>query len=542
VLRSATPWFVGAILLTLAAPPGRGAEPSTAPDPATLVKLGQQTIDRLAAGSAEWDTSIEMNGQTIRVETVWSRGAWKKTLVGVADERRIELFRIVQSGGLWAVWEQGKPFGLYRPYEAPLTFPGAYVMLALSEPLRIINVEMLSQATYDFTARDVASYHMPLSPAMRRSMEELLAGVERYKDDPKMAGNAQLQARLAGVREKLAKGIPLKVSLTTGLIEMRQIQDIECRFSNFRWLEAVDPQEFQVKKEGWADFSKPVMQDKAPEAFAMFGYFAAWRPGLKTNVPDAHLLNLDTGDLRRIPYGGMVSMPGCFLKDRSQVVVSGQTTTSGDLGLYKVDLKTGENTPLLGGDGGFAAFLFPTLSPDGSTLALIAMDAKAAASLQFQVWLVDLKTGKPRKLSDPADVCFLSWLPDGSGLILVDRKSVDMKKPAIGTICRLDLEGKKTPIRPGDNPLLLGDGKTILFQDAADGLWKTCDLQGGGVKLFGDGMKNYGFPSLGPDGRRILWMRFGGSDGPAPVVVDIATGAVKEVKHSPGLWSMPAWR
>ena len=38
--------------------------------------------------------------------------------------------------------------------------------------------------------------------------------------------------------------------------------------------------------------------------------------------------------------------------------------------------------------------------------------------------------------------------------------------------------------------------------------WQTCDLAGKNVRPFANGLADYGFPSPGPDGKRILWMHF----------------------------------
>ncbi len=139
------------------------------------------------------------------------------------------------------------------------------------------------------------------------------------------------------------------------------------------------------------------------------------------------------------------------------------------------------------------------------------------------------------------DAAFLSWLPDGQGLILVTREYADLNRPAVETIARMDLSGNITPIRKGSQPTVLDATRGILFEDD-DGLWKTCDFHGENVHVLAEGMKHYAFPSPSHDGRQILWMRFDPAQSPKPVVLDVGSTEGPPVTTAPGLWMYPTWR
>ena len=255
---------------------------------------------------------------------------------------------------------------------------------------------------------------------------------------------------------------------------------------------------------------------------------------------DGRLLDMKTGRYRRIPFEGAMTLPGCFTRDRTSVVVTGVDTTAGIMGLYQIDLKAGTNRQL-GGDllaSGYS--LFPRLSPDGKTVAVLHKGASGQI-LELQVCLVDLATGAAKPLGEPRDTGPLSWLPDGKGLIITDRKPIDVSKPAISTICRLDLDGRLTKLCAGGSPVVLDEEKRILFEDQATRLWQTCDLEGGDVKLYADGMKGCAFPAPSPDGKKLLMMHFRAGQAPEPLIFPLGQTAGKPATTAPGLWKSPAW-
>jgi Tol biopolymer transport system component len=273
----------------------------------------------------------------------------------------------------------------------------------------------------------------------------------------------------------------------------------------------------------------------------MIGNSGLWRPGMKSHESDGRLLDVRTGRYRRIAFHGTSTTPGCFTRDRTRVVVTGVDIMSAVIGLYEIDLKTGANRQL-GGDllaTGFS--LFPSLSPDGKTVALLHQGASARL-LGARICLVDLATGNAKPLGEPRDTGPPCWFPDGKALVIIDRKSIDVSSPAISTICRLDLDGRLTKLCPGASPVVLGDGKRILFEDQTTRTWKTCALDGGDVKIYADGMKGCGFPAPSPDGKRLLMMHFVSGRAPEPLIFPLDQSEGKPATTAPGLWAIPCWR
>jgi len=247
-------------------------------------------------------------------------------------------------------------------------------------------------------------------------------------------------------------------------------------------------------------------------------------------------VNLRTGQVRRVPFRGPAGLGGCFSRDRRKVYVSGLDMQNGGLAIYEIDLSTGENRRI--GEGALpdGMALMSALSGDGTTLAVLMF----SPDLQSQLYLVDLAGDKARPLGRPMDTAFLSWLDDGQGLILVDRKMVSMDESTEDSVARMTLDGTVTVLVPGRHPVLIPRRGRILFQQ--DDGWKTSDLDGRNVELYAGGMKGYGFPAVSPDGTRLVWMRFETGKMPQPVIQTFGSTAVTELDLGPGLWAGPAWR
>ncbi len=117
-----------------------------------------------------------------------------------------------------------------------------------------------------------------------------------------------------------------------------------------------------------------------------------------------------------------------------------------------------------------------------------------------------------------------------------------MTAPRTDVIARLELNGRLTTIRKGSSPVLLNDGRTILFEDTKSRTWQTCDLDGGNLKTYASGLAGYGFPSPALDGKRIIMMRFRLGRAPEPKILLIGESDGKTAINAPGLWATPAWR
>ncbi len=183
-------------------------------------------------------------------------------------------------------------------------------------------------------------------------------------------------------------------------------------------------------------------------------------------------------------------------------------------------------------------------------LAVIIQKLPQGRPLDSQIYLIDLNgrdsnRGNARPLGKPADVAFLSWPTDGQGLLLLKRESADPSNLSLkltDTIARLGMDGQTTRLLEGSMPVVLNDGKTVLFRDTKDRGWQTCDLAGKNARPFANGLADYLFPSPGPDGKRILWMHFVRGAAPVLTLIPIGETSGKPVVPAPGLWSLPCWR
>ena len=125
---------------------------------------------------------------------------------------------------------------------------------------------------------------------------------------------------------------------------------------------------------------------------------------------------------------------------------------------------------------------------------------------------------------------------------MLSRQYVRLDQPADNTICRLDLDGHFTPLLKGNMPVALTPCEKILYLAESKEIWMTCGLDGAGASRLLDGLTDFNFPTPSPDGKRVLMMKFGGSGGPRPHVVDLATGQITPVDVERGLWAFPTWR
>jgi hypothetical protein len=258
--------------------------------------------------------------------------------------------------------------------------------------------------------------------------------------------------------------------------------------------------------------------------------------------PDGYLLNLRTKQLRRLPYEGFVSMPGCFLKDRREVIVSG-VDLDGQMGLLKLNLLTRENTEVAYGPFKGGITLMAELSPDGRKVATMqALGGEKMTDLQIRV--IDLQSGRSELLGKPGNIgAPFSWLPDGDGLVLKRfERTSDLHAIEPRILCRLGLDGKLTDLRRGDWPVVLRKSRRMLYQDDATRLWHTCDLDGTKSELFAEGLKGYGFPAVSPDETKIIFTRFEKGKAPRLMVFEFGKADGKPAVQAKGFMGTPVWR
>ncbi len=544
-----TRWPFAALLVATIIP-GLPSLPGTAPvarnDPnapnlAQIAVRGRETLSRFERDTAAWTTIFQMPapGNAIVITTTRSPQMRKLAVSLNQNGRTHDLLRIIERDQAWYVVSNDTVFKC-RPYEVVLPLPALYVFMARTELLAVIDDKPFG----NFVALNgnISTYRTELPAEMKRQLQASIDALEKIRPKATKQQLAEIEARVSAMREAMEHGLKTDVDTETGVVIASGGIGQRFAVKNFRWLVGDSEAEFTVDKKSVRDLSSGVLQStKSPDDLLMMGHLASWKPGAPLQDTDAVLVNMATGEQRRVPYPFGLSAPGCFAKDRKSLFVGGQIPNQPAMGLYQIDLASGDVRRL--GENVLTGIVqFPVLSPDGKTLAVVHKSGSEPDVLKFQICLVDVASGEGKLLGEPLDTAIPSWLPDGSGLVLVTREYESPNKPSIDTIALMDLNGQVTSIRKGSRPLVLNPFGRILYSDQADDRWKICDLDGKEIAVVGDGLKDFGFPTASPDGKRLVMLRFGGPDGPRPHLVDLETGQSTPLNIEKGFWSLPSWR
>jgi hypothetical protein len=530
-----------------------GQEQAAEPEHAALVAAGRATMARLRSEFASWTVSVQTAGFTsANIIEVVSAPTMRRIVISFENQgQRKELERIIERDGIWYYRTPGKPWIKRRPFEVSFTSPTFYVYVICAE-LRFAGLadEPERLGTFERMDGDVATYRTPVSPGQRRRVQGQLgmsAAREKLAKAKVAAGPAAslLQHDAELLRDWLDKGMTTRVECQSGLITEYGTPGYWIRVSDFRWLDHADPHTFEVEAGDWRDLTDdPTIGDTNDLLFMSFN--GLWKPGTTgTPLSDGRLIELWTGRFRRVPFHGPVAIAGCFLNDRTRMAIAGYDPIYGDQRLYEVNLKTGANRPLGGKALAHGTAFSPTASPDGVTLAALHRPQSVGQAPQkAQFFLVDLRTAEARRIGEPGEYVHPSWFQDGRGLLLDELRSESGSATGrkVDTIVRMDLDGQTTPIIEGRLPTLLGDGKTILFFDTRVMVWKTCDLKGGDVNRYADGLPDYTNPALAPDGKRLLMMRMRVTRNAEPTILLLGDSEGELATQAPGLWLNPSWR
>jgi hypothetical protein len=528
--------FVIAVVLVLATASFAAAPPSTE----ELAKIGAQSVDRIAKNGAQWEAVITPaggNGTTIAVSILQVPQGRRTDLAIHAPGVNQEAARVIERDGVWFVSE-GNRHGKYRPHEAPFVLPTVPLFAQMAEPEVVIPDTAATLGVAESMDGNIATFRAPLDPQVRQQIQGILAQMDQFQRERPGSLSPKLAEQSAMMRDMLDHGLLRRVDVSTGVIVRTTSPKFDIEIKDFRWIDRPPGDALQPGNGPWEDFTDEPTAGDVNE-LVMLAHSSAWQPGQPAGDVDATLVDLRTGRYRRVPFQGALSMVGCFSKDRRRVYVSGMSPQQGSaLAMYEINLKTGENRRL--GDDAMARGItvMPALSPDGKTLAALHKQLGVMNILDCQVVLFDIASGAARPIGPVMDAAFLNWLPDGKGLVLLRREG-PANDERTQTISRMTLDGTITPIRSGRDPLILADGKTLLFRE--NDRWMTCDLDGQHAQPFGNGFSDYAFPAAAPDGKRILMMRKS-PNGPVPTLINLSQTSGEPALRAPGLWSMPAWR
>jgi hypothetical protein len=519
---------------------------------AKIVQAGQQTQSRLQTDGASWTSTMELPDGITQATIEHVVEPHRRFIkVSILNGRRPqEIARVIERDGFWYISELDQSYKC-RPYEAILALPSIYHLISLSD----LNVVTAAGKPSEFgdlqsVSGDTALFRTPFPPEKLSQLQGVLAGFEAVRQSED-ADQTAIDNQIANIRGLIDNGVQVAINMDNGYISAGGVPGKRQTVDRFNWRDpdADDSNLFDVNGRRWEDRTESLTNDPASiNNLMMIGYCRAWQPGGAKLDTDTVLLNVKSGRVLRVPFRHGICLPGCFSRDRKKVFVSGIVAVEGRASLFEIDLVTGAHREL--GVGQMRGVpMFPSLSPDGLTLAVTEMapgmnaeEGSPESLLNSQVFLVDLVSGEAKPLGPPLDTAFVSWLPDASGLLLITRKHVDMDKPSIDSVARLNMDGTVHEMFAGTSPQIVLSGTRILFQEQQTGHWYTCDLTGADRKLLGNGHAKLGFPSPAPHGYHVAMMRFDKTNGPRPFLVDVQSGEATPVLVADGLWTIPAWK
>jgi hypothetical protein len=517
-------------------------ESASPPRVTDLVRAGKETAEKIRQAPCSWKVRCRFaNGFTMETKVVCAGGRRAWTFAQVVDGRSQAISRVIESNGVWYVMEYGRNVKC-NPYEAELRLPGGYLLLSLAELHCAVDERRFALATFEGRRGTVASYRLPLPEENRRTFQQAISEMERLGlADASGQARPEIAATMKMMREYLAKGMPLSVDETTGIVVECRLRDTLVSFENFEWLSKIPDTVFMLEKDAqWDDQTRRWAVSELGDC-VMVAHDPLSQPGVKVSSLDGYLLNLKTGRVRRLPYQGFCSMPGCFLKDRREVIVVG-FDTDGRNGLVKVNLDTGANTSIEAESSGRVS-LGAELSPDGKRVATMQM-LGGERILDFQVRIVNLEDGRSRVLGQPGRIGSpFSWLPDGTGLILKRfERTSDPKAIEPRVLCHLSVDGKLTDLRRGDSPVVLRKSRKILYEDGDPQRWYTCTLDGRKAELFAGGLEKHGTPAVSPDETRAIFARYEEGKLPKLLLFEFGKSQGLPVTSADGFTGMPVWR
>lgn len=534
------------ILALLALPVHARAVDGAAPDFAAMRAAGQTTVQKLRTSpAAAWKvTVVTTTNVNMTADVLEGRGVRRIAfLVKLPNAPApVELCRLIETPTAWYYAETEGARRKHRPHEVELPMTAFGVLRASAELRFITSGDAAALGRFVGRDGDVARYSAPWpnAPMLRALLTQM---DDMAKADPAGAGkSAEFQKSYGDIRRRLEGGMPLGIDARTGIVAEYVMANAPYKVTDFRLLDAVPAGELEPEKQKWEDLSDDPTVSAPPEDLMMLGHAPIWRPGMPSHETDAVLLDLRSGHLRRVPFQGAVAVPGCFLKDRSGVIVGGADVANGaGIHLYQIDLKTGANRRLGGDALAEGVTLMPALSPDGKSVAALHK-AQQGALLATQVVVVDLATNAVRKVGPPVDGAYLNWLPDGNGFVLLMGKDLDPRTKETRAIWRMGMDGELAKLCEGRGPVVLAGRKAIAFQ-ADDFSWKLCDFDGGNPRpLAGGDGAHLMFATASPDDNRLAMIAYVGKEPPAPIVFDLATQTQTRIRLPAGLWTTPAWR
>lgn len=516
---------VYAILLFVAA--AHCGEATDIPENCTLAALTKKALEmreKLKTSGASWTATHELGQFQLRVNVIKTPTKKKSTFIIQVGPQSEQLAELIETDEAWYATEANGMSGKFRPYEAPYFQFAIYYGIERSALFYVDSLPSIG--VYRSLEKLAAIYHLATPDEYKRYYAQLVKVMGQEKDP-------NLEAMLKEVIANVERGMDLTIDTQTGMLQQWGGQRSTV-ISEFRWRDDIKENEFDISGRKWEDFTDDPTASDMNESIMI-------NHGMQDG--DAHLLNLKTNRLRRIPFTGMASNAGAFSSDRNKIYVVGRGGFWGGMDLYEIDLKTGINRRLSSEILNVSQLIDVCSSPTDAKLAVIKK-CMTAGFYDVEIVLVDAATGESKVVGTPINTDHICWARDGQSIYLATRK---LGKEVLwdSVIQKMDLNGNMVPVCKGDYPELIGDGKTILFRDWDRQGWRTSDLDGKNVTKFMDGLLGWARPSPSPDGTRIIMLKYplNNRGGPfEPMIIDLKTHEMKSASSLPGSWEIPRWR
>lgn len=194
------------------------------------------------------------------------------------------------------------------------------------------------------------------------------------------------------------------------------------------------------------------------------------------------------------------------------------------------------------------------ISPDGKQLAISHHNESVSHSANSTIYIMNIKGGTPRQVTEKAPSYWHGWSPDGSTLTYTAKRKNQFDIYTIPTE-----GGKETRLTeaPGldDGPDYSPDGNIIYFNSERSGsmeIWQM-DADGENPKQLTDDEYNNWFPHPSPDGKHLVFLTYIDPVDPGSHPADknvmlrlmnIKTGKIAELARftgGQGTINVPSW-
>jgi hypothetical protein len=346
------------------------------------------------------------------------------------------------------------------------------------------------------------------------------------------------QETIDRLRRVLNEGWRFKVDTATGILLQIAAAEAGIEFSNFKWITDNAP---SIDGE-WLDRATPLNGLGSRETvMALFRISAA----AKSKDIDGYVLDMASGDYRRIPANTGASSPGCFLPRRTKALAHIFDVTSGAAYPYLIDLKTGDNSPFGSPEmhQSMSITFGGSLSPDGKSVALVFLPDIGNME-DKRICAVDIESNASRTIAAGDDFTDALWLNDGNDMVIekiVTDRTGDPNALIRHEVGVLQKNGKYRRLGLGKSPVVLKQDQ-IVYYNAAESRWVVIGKDGRGKKrLHSDINDDFGALTANEDRTALIMIKFGEFPTTTPYRFDLKSEKLSELKWPNGAWAGPVW-